>query len=104
MTPLDFTIELIWTVAGWAAILLGLAWALGRARRCDLHFHLPPAGGDRGGSGGGGRPAGTLARPVLGKRHSSRLIRRMSGARGRGNTIFIGEVRRLVKNRREYAG
>ena len=55
MTILDLIIEIAGTIAGWGAIILGLAWAASRGRRCDLHLHLPPAGGSD--AGGGRRPA-----------------------------------------------
>jgi len=73
MTTLDFLIETIGTIAGWSAVILGLAWALSRARRCDLHFHLPPAGGD---GGAGGRPAAPPPTPGAFGRRMARLALR----------------------------
>jgi len=60
MTFWDFLIDTIGTAAGWSALFLALAWALERGRRCDLHLHLPPIGGD---DGGGRRPVPRPAFP-----------------------------------------
>jgi len=57
MTFLDLCIDIIVTLAGWAAIILGLAWAGRHFIKRETHIYLPPVGGGDGGGGRGTRPA-----------------------------------------------
>lgn len=52
MTILDLTIEIIGTIAGWAAVILGLAWAARHFSRRDIYI-IHKSGGD---DGSGHRP------------------------------------------------
>ena len=49
MNVMDFVIGLAGECAGWATLILGLAWACSRAARREIHIYLPPAEGDAGG-------------------------------------------------------
>lgn len=56
MTFLDFMIDLVGEIAGWSAIILGLAWACGKAARREIYIiHKTEGGGDNG--RGPARPA-----------------------------------------------
>ena len=73
MTTLDFTIDLIGTVSGWIAVILGLAWAGRHFVKRETHIYLPPVGGDDDdddGDRGGYNPRG--APPVLRARHTKK--------------------------------
>jgi len=72
MTILDFAIDLIGTIAGWVAIILGLAWAAAHFRRREIYI-IRHAGGA---AGGGERRSHSAPDPFPGRRNHKISARR----------------------------